>query len=47
MGRSGQVQSRPSTRGGGSRPSPALLELVEELSRESEDFRRMWANHDV
>ncbi|GII32484.1 transcriptional regulator [Planotetraspora mira] len=31
----------------GADPSPALLELVEELSRESEDFRRMWANHDV
>ncbi|GAA4558381.1 helix-turn-helix transcriptional regulator [Planotetraspora kaengkrachanensis] len=26
---------------------PALLELVEELSRRSEDFRRMWARHDV
>ncbi|MFD0735658.1 helix-turn-helix transcriptional regulator [Planotetraspora mira] len=25
----------------------ALLELVEELSRASEDFRRMWARHDV
>jgi hypothetical protein len=27
--------------------SPALLDLVEELSGASEDFRRMWAHHDV
>ncbi|GAA1288085.1 transcriptional regulator [Planotetraspora silvatica] len=27
--------------------SPTLLELVEELSDASEDFRRMWAHHDV
>ncbi|GAA4595044.1 helix-turn-helix transcriptional regulator [Planotetraspora phitsanulokensis] len=26
---------------------PALLELVEELSQRSADFRRMWARHDV
>ncbi|WP_203886727.1 helix-turn-helix domain-containing protein [Planotetraspora kaengkrachanensis] len=26
---------------------PYLLELVDELSRESEDFRRLWARHDV
>ncbi|WP_436761707.1 helix-turn-helix domain-containing protein [Streptosporangium sp. V21-05] len=26
---------------------PFVLELVEELSRESEDFRRIWARHDV
>jgi transcriptional regulator with XRE-family HTH domain len=26
---------------------PLLLELIAELSRESEDFRRMWARHDV
>jgi transcriptional regulator with XRE-family HTH domain len=26
---------------------PALLELVDELSRRSKDFRRMWARHDV
>ncbi|GAA4587272.1 helix-turn-helix transcriptional regulator [Planotetraspora phitsanulokensis] len=26
---------------------PATLELVEELSQTSEDFRRMWARHDV
>jgi transcriptional regulator with XRE-family HTH domain len=26
---------------------PALLELVEELSLASEDFRQMWARHDV
>ncbi|GII27003.1 transcriptional regulator [Planotetraspora mira] len=26
---------------------PLLIELIEELSRESSDFRRMWARHDV
>ncbi|GAA4587162.1 helix-turn-helix transcriptional regulator [Planotetraspora phitsanulokensis] len=31
----------------GPRPDPSLLTLVEELSRESEDFRRIWARHDV
>ncbi|GAA4590627.1 helix-turn-helix transcriptional regulator [Planotetraspora phitsanulokensis] len=29
------------------RDDPYLLELVDELSRESEDFRRLWARHDV
>ncbi|MER5647783.1 helix-turn-helix transcriptional regulator [Streptosporangium sp. NPDC002524] len=33
--------------GGVSRADPFVLELVEELSRESEDFRRIWARHDV
>ncbi|GAA4576730.1 helix-turn-helix transcriptional regulator [Planotetraspora kaengkrachanensis] len=31
----------------GPRPHRSLLALVEELSRESEDFRRIWARHDV
>jgi hypothetical protein len=32
---------------GTGRDDPFVLELVEELSRKSEDFRRMWARHDV
>ncbi|GII34595.1 transcriptional regulator [Planotetraspora mira] len=32
---------------GTGRDDPLVLELVEELSRRSEDFRRMWARHDV
>jgi hypothetical protein len=32
---------------GAGRDDPFVLELVEELSRTSEDFRRMWARHDV
>jgi hypothetical protein len=32
---------------GAGHDDPAVLELVEELSQASEDFRRMWARHDV
>jgi transcriptional regulator with XRE-family HTH domain len=32
---------------GAGHDDPAMLELVEELSQASEDFRRMWARHDV
>ncbi|GAA4576845.1 helix-turn-helix domain-containing protein [Planotetraspora kaengkrachanensis] len=34
-------------RAGAAPEDPAVLELVEELSQASEDFRRMWARHDV
>ncbi|GAA3422332.1 helix-turn-helix domain-containing protein [Streptosporangium vulgare] len=33
--------------GGAGPADPFVLELVDELSRESEDFRRIWARHDV
>jgi hypothetical protein len=32
---------------GADRDDPSLIELVEELSLASEDFRRLWARHDV
>ncbi|GII30209.1 transcriptional regulator [Planotetraspora mira] len=32
---------------GADHDDPYVLELVDELSRESEDFRRLWARHDV
>ena len=32
---------------GADRDDPYLLKLVDELSRGSEDFRRLWARHDV
>ncbi|GAA4562882.1 helix-turn-helix transcriptional regulator [Planotetraspora kaengkrachanensis] len=32
---------------GPDRDDPYLLELVDEISRESEEFRRLWARHDV
>ncbi|WP_203886922.1 helix-turn-helix domain-containing protein [Planotetraspora kaengkrachanensis] len=32
---------------GADHKNPSLLELVEELSEDSEDFQQMWARHDV
>ncbi|GAA1305369.1 hypothetical protein Psi02_79320 [Planotetraspora silvatica] len=32
---------------GADHEEPSLLELVGELSEESEDFQQMWARHDV
>ena len=41
-------QGGPPARRRGSGPRrPVLTELVDELSRESADFRRLWARHDV